>query len=170
VVENGVNVPNIRPLQELDHLWVADLIGKRWGSVRVVTRGRVHVVTQLPGFVAVRARERVGLITYRISEDECEIVTLDSLIERVGIGSALLDQVKAAARSQSCKRLWLITTNDNVHAVRFYQKRGFALAAVYRNALEVSRRLKPEIPLVGIDGIPLRDEVELEMLLQQARF
>ena len=49
--------------------------------------------------------------------------------------------------------------------MRFYQKRGFVLVAVHRNALAESRRLKPEIPLIGIDDIPLRDEIELEMEL-----
>lgn len=83
----------------------------------------------------------------------------------MGIGSALLDAVKDIAVSDQCKRLWLITTNDNTAALRFYQKRGFSLVAVHRDALEQLRRLKPEIPLFGIDGIPLRDEIKLELLL-----
>lgn len=62
-------------------------------------------------------------------------------------------------------RLWLITTNDNMEALRFYQKRGFILSALYPNALEESRKLKPEIPEVGLEGIPLRDEIELEFKL-----
>ncbi len=78
----------------------------------------------------------------------------------------LIEAVKQAAVSAGCRRLWLITTNDNLHALRFYQKRGFRLVAVYPNALEESRRLKPEIPLVGLDGIPLRDELELELALE----
>jgi len=68
-------------------------------------------------------------------------------------------------KKAKCKRLWLITTNDNTLAFRFYQKYGFALVAVHRNAIEKSRRLKPEIPLIGNAGIPLRDEIELEMML-----
>jgi hypothetical protein len=52
-----------------------------------------------------------------------------------------------------------------MNALRFYQKRGFVLVAVHRNALEQSRKLKPEIPLIGDDEIPLRDEIELEMML-----
>ncbi len=160
----------IRPSEEKDRAWVAGLVESRWGSVRVVTKGRVHVVTDLPGFVAVRAGERVGLVTYRIDEAECEIVTLDSLIEQSGVGTALVEHVRSTAVSADCKRLWLITTNDNMHAMRFYQKRGFVLVAVWRNALEVSRKLKPGIPLVGTHGIPLRDEIELEMPLDEARF
>ncbi len=52
-----------------------------------------------------------------------------------------------------------------MNALRFYQKRGFVLVAIHRDALDISRKLKPEIPLIGNDGIPLRDEIELEMIL-----
>jgi DNA-3-methyladenine glycosylase I len=89
-------------------------------------------------------------------------VTLNSLREGIGIGTALLDAVREAARKSGCRRTWLITTNDNLHALRFYQKRGWRLTALHRNALDESRRLKPVIPEIGIDGIPLRDEIELE--------
>jgi ribosomal protein S18 acetylase RimI-like enzyme len=77
----------------------------------------------------------------------------------------LIEGVKSTAVSKKCRRIWLITTNDNTSGLRFYQKRGFVLSALYRNALEQSRELKPEIPSVGLDGIPLRDEIELELIL-----
>jgi ribosomal protein S18 acetylase RimI-like enzyme len=101
----------------------------------------------------------VGLLTYRIENDECQIVTLDSLEEGIGVGSSLIDAVKSAAVSERCRRIWLISTNDNTPALRFYQRRGFMLAALYRNELEHSRELKPEIPSIS------RDEIELEMVL-----
>jgi len=109
--------------------------------------------------------EPAALVTYRINGNKCEIVTLNCLVEGAGIGSALIDTVREMAISAHCKRLWLITTNDNTKALRFYQKRGFSLVAIYPNALEQSRQLKPEIPLVGNDGIPIRDEIELEFSL-----
>ncbi len=59
--------------------------------------------------------------------------------------------------------VWLITTDANLHALRFYQRRGLVLAALHRNAVEAARRIKPEIPLIGNDGIPIRDELELEL-------
>jgi ribosomal protein S18 acetylase RimI-like enzyme len=93
-------------------------------------------------------------------------VTIDTKQSSRGIGTALIEAVKNAAREANCKRLWLITTNDNLNALRFYQKRGFVLVAIHRNALARSRQLKPEIPLVGAGGIPLRDEIELEMVLE----
>ena len=104
-------------------------------------------------------------MTYTIVGDDCEIVSLDSLRPGAGIGTALIDAVKAAAVESGCKRLWLVTTNDNMNALRFYQKRGFVLVKVNRNVIEFARTLKP-VPLIGADGIPLRDEIELEMVLK----
>jgi len=155
----------IRALSNDDREWVARFVEERWGAPLVVSRGVAHWPDRYPGSGAFEEGQVVGLITYRIDGDECEIVTLDSLREGAGIGTALIEAVKKVAREAGCKRLWLITTNDNLPALRFYQKRGFVLAALYPNALEQSRRLKPGISLVGIDGIPLRDEIELEMIL-----
>jgi len=157
----------IRPLDRNDRDWVAALIEKEWASTEIVSRGKIHHADELPGFAAVANNKPVGLVTYRIDGRECEIITLNSLHERIGIGSALLEAVKGVALDSDCKRLWTITTNDNVDALRFYQKRGFKLVAIRRNALEQSRKLKPEIPLTGKNAIPLRDEIELEMLLGQ---
>ncbi|MFP3471139.1 GNAT family N-acetyltransferase, partial [Micrococcus sp. SIMBA_144] len=61
-----------------------------------------------------------------------------------------------------CSRITLITTNDNLAALKFYQKRGFVMTAIHRNAVEKARKIKPEIPLIGNDGIPIRDEIQLE--------
>jgi len=105
------------------------------------------------------------LLTYRIDGRDCEIVTLDSATEGIGIGTALVDAAKKVAKAKGCKRLWLITTNDNLKALEFYQKRGFRLVALYPNALEASRKLKPEISLKAANGVPIRDELELELEL-----
>ena len=155
----------IRPINDGDKAWVAALLKEWWAGPRVVTRGRLHHPEELPGFIAEQSGKPAGLITYRIDGKDCEIVTMNSLVEKIGIGSALIDAVKNAAISEGCKRLWLITTNDNTEALRFYQKYGLSLVAVHRNAIEQSRRLKPEIPLIGNNNIPIRDEIELEMIL-----
>jgi ribosomal protein S18 acetylase RimI-like enzyme len=157
----------IRPKNAADKDWTASLLAEWWAGPIIVTRGKTHQAGELPGFIAVQKEKPAGLITYRIDGKDCEIVTMNSLVEGTGIGSALTDAVKNTAATAGCKRLWLITTNDNTKALRFWQKRGFSLAAVYRNAVEQSRRLKPEIPLTGNDGIPIRDEIELEMILQE---
>ena len=159
----------LRPLADADRAWAADLWRERWGGTTMVTRGTTHHVGDLLGFVAAigttEGEALVGLVTYRIDGNACEIVSLDSLREGQGIGSALIAAVVEAATAAGATRLWLVTTNDNLAALRFYQKRGFALAALRRGAVTEARRLKPTIPLIGLDGIPLRDEIELELPL-----
>lgn len=155
----------LRPVQDGDRAWVAALLKEYWASARIVTRGRVHEADHLPGFIAEVEDEPLGLLTYHIEDNQCEVVSLNSLREGLCIGSRLLDAAKEHAQAAGCRRMWLITTNDNLAALGFYQKRGWRLVAIHRDALEESRRLKPEIPRVGIDGIPVRDELELELSL-----
>jgi ribosomal protein S18 acetylase RimI-like enzyme len=154
----------VRPFREGDREWVRETLRELWGET-VVSRGAVHNPTTLPGFVAEEGGERVGLLTYRVDGADCEVVTIDAFPEGVGAGTALLDAAARAARDAGCGRVWLITTNDNLRALRFYQRRGFRLVAVHPDALERSRELKPSIPDIGLDGIPLRDELELELRL-----
>jgi GNAT superfamily N-acetyltransferase len=157
----------IRPLAQEDRLWLEEFVVRRWRAPTVVGNGRVFRVAELPGFVALVDEDEgpVGLVTYSIDRDACEIVTLDSVRESVGIGTALVEAVARAAREAGCGRLWLITTNDNLRMLRFAQKRGFALVALRPNAVEESRKLKPEISQLGLHGIPIRDELELELTL-----
>jgi GNAT superfamily N-acetyltransferase len=155
---------NVRPLGDADREWAHAKLHALWGEM-VVSRGRVHDATALPGFVAEDDDERVGLLTYRVDGEECEVMTIDAFPQGGGAGTALIEAVAAAAREAGSRRLWLITTNDNLRALRFYQRRGFHLVAVHRDALDRSRELKPSIPETGMDGIPLRDELELELSL-----
>jgi ribosomal protein S18 acetylase RimI-like enzyme len=147
-------------LPQLRQFWV-----EHWGGGEMISRGNIFRVEQLDGFIVEDEREWVGLLTFFIKDRECEVTSLDSLREGQGIGTKLMDSVVEEARKQNCKRVFLITTNDNTHALRFYQKRGFALAALYPGAVNESRKLKPSIPLNGFDDIPIRDEIELELLL-----
>ncbi len=155
----------IRPLTAADQSRVCQFIQARWGAEIVVAHGAVYHPDQLPGFVCEADGRWLGLITTHIEGDTCEIVTLDSLTEGQGVGTALVEAVKQAAKTRPCGRLWLITTNDNLNALRFYQKRGFVLTAVHRHAVTISRQIKPAIPLTGQDGILIRDEIELELRL-----
>ncbi len=154
----------IRPIVKADKEWVISILEKHWGSVKIVSRGKVYKADHLPGFIAVLNNKKAGLVTYSLKND-CEIITLDSLVGGKGVATTLLEKIKEVAKKQGCKRVWLITTNDNLEALRFYQKRGFVLKALYPKALELSRKLKPEIPKMGRDNIPLRDEIELEIKL-----
>lgn len=155
----------LRAVQPADYDLVERLIGEHWGSPLMITRGRLIDLRTKPGFIAENDGTFAGLITYDIQGEHCEITSLNSVQSGLGVGSALIDIMKKTAKENGCRRLWLITTNDNMNALRFYQKRAFVLAAVYPNALAISRKLKPEIPLVGYDNIPLRDEIELEHIL-----
>jgi ribosomal protein S18 acetylase RimI-like enzyme len=156
-------VVTVIALPEAQRTWLAELLQSEWGSVRVVSRGRQHDASRLPAFLALWEGAPAGAATYRVAEGECEIITLNSLRERCGVGTALVEAVIQAAQKADCRRVWLVTTNDNMEALRFYQKRGFRMAAVYVNAIEGARRLKPEIPLLGREGIPIRDELEFEL-------
>jgi GNAT superfamily N-acetyltransferase len=155
----------IRPISQADRAWMAHFIRDRWGSTQIVSRGVVHETTRLPGFIAIHDDHPAGLVTYHIDGADCEIVTLDSPFQGMGIGTALIQAVHQAALVAGCSRLWLITTNDNLPALRFYQKRGFHLSAFYRGAVDQARKIKPEIPKIGMEGIPIHDEIELEMKL-----
>jgi GNAT superfamily N-acetyltransferase len=155
----------VRALRDGERAWAAERLIGRWGDVRVVSRGRLRDAARLPALVAVRGAELCGLATYAIEGDECELVTLDAFAQGAGAGTALLNGVADVARASGCVRLWLITTNDNLAAMRFYQRRGMRLTALHRDAVETSRRLKPSIPQTGAGGIPIRDELELELPL-----
>ena len=155
----------VRTASRDDREWISKTLNACWGSTVMVSRGVLHDILAHPGFVAMQAGKPVGLLAYNIVGAECEITLMQSMCKGVGVGSALIDAAKHVATVEGCSRLWLITTNDNLRALHFYQKRGFTLAAVHPNALAQSRLLKPQIPLVGMDGIPLRDEIELEMVM-----
>ncbi|TCL65921.1 acetyltransferase (GNAT) family protein [Hydrogenispora ethanolica] len=155
----------VREKTDADGEWLLLCLKENWGSEKIVTRGRVHQALELPGFIAEQNGKPAGVALYHIGDKACELVLLQSLIERIGIGSALLDAIKRLAADRGCRRVWLITTNDNLAAIRFYQLRNFSLVAIYRQAIEDSRKLKPEIPLRGSDGIPIQDENELELIL-----
>jgi ribosomal protein S18 acetylase RimI-like enzyme len=149
----------VRPLREDERGWVRSMIRERWGSEIVVAHGVVYEPRLLPGFVAADESGPVGLLTYVLEGDACEIVTIDAFEEGRGVGTALIDAVKGLG----ARRLWLITTNDNARAQRFYERRGFELVAVNEGAVDRSRLEKPEIPLLGDGGVEIHDELEYEL-------
>ena len=147
-------------LPRLRQFWI-----EHWGAEEMVSRGRVYHPDQLDGFVMEDEEQWVGLVTFFIEADECEVTSLDSLRESRGIGTTLMEMAVERARLSHCRRIFLITTNDNLRALGFYQKRGFEIVTIYRGAVNESRKVKPGIPAIGMHGIPLRDEIELEMHL-----
>jgi GNAT superfamily N-acetyltransferase len=150
---------DLRRLTQADLPRLRDFWTEHWGGEIMITRGQTVRYDEVEGFVF---GDWAGLLTFMIRGGECEVTSLDSLQVGQGIGTKLMDEVLREAKDRNCRRLFLITTNDNLNALGFYQKRGFELAALYRSAIHESRRIKPSIPLIGMNDIPLRDELELE--------
>ncbi len=143
---------------------VQRLLDEAWHGPFLAVNGRLWDTRTLPGFAALDADGAVlGYLLYAFHDGVCEIMALESVRENAGIGTRLIEQVKTAALKQHTRTLHVTTTNDNIRAIRFYQKRGFTLRALRPNCMENARRLKPAIPLIGDDGIPLRDEIEFEI-------
>jgi GNAT superfamily N-acetyltransferase len=140
---------------------VAAFLQKR-GMVVAARRGELVDALARPAIVAMEDDELVGVLSYELGPIECEILTLYASRQWAGVGSALIRAVVDVATAAGCRRCWLVTTNDNVDALRFYQRRGFHLTTIRCGAVDEARRsLKPSIPLAGAYDIPLRDELEL---------
>lgn len=156
---------HIRPIERADRPWVVRRLEDAFGDVTVARKGVLIDASVLPGFVATDDGRPVGLLTYGAVNDECEVVAIISTEKGRGIGRTLMDAVRDHAASSGYRRLWLITTNDNTRAIRFYQLWGMDLCAFYRHGARRSRKVKPDLPERGADGIPLDHELEFELLL-----
>ena len=143
---------------------VNKLVLEEWGSP-IITKGVQHDISDAAGFIYLVNGDLAGYVLYNIQDALCEILVLQSMKENCGIGTALVNAVIDIARGNKCSKVWLITTNDNIRAIRYYQRIGFDLAAVHINALDKSRQLKPCIPLYGNENIPLKHEFEFELKL-----
>lgn len=149
----------IRASTEADREWIRRQLVESWGSHMMVLRGELIDATACPALIA---GDREGLLHYRaLSDDVCEIVTLEAFRTGRGIGTALIEAMAAMARSDGHAQLVVVTTNDNLDALRFYQSRGFRLSALRPGAVDEARKLKPEIAPTGNYGLPIRDEIEL---------
>ncbi|MGE5672985.1 MAG: GNAT family N-acetyltransferase [Mycobacterium leprae] len=149
------------PASDMDREWLAALWQEEWGGELMVTKGSTYRLQDLQALLAFAAGTPVGAATYRLDGRECELMSINARLGGQGIGTRLLAAVEACAREAGAHRVWLITSNDNLDALRFYQRRGYRLTAVHPNAIDEARRLKPTIPTVGDHGIPLHDELEL---------
>jgi ribosomal protein S18 acetylase RimI-like enzyme len=139
---------------------------RRHNHARVTRLGQLLMPLEHPAVLAERDGNIVGVLTLRFDDAESEVLTLHVDGRQGGIGTALLEEAARLARDRGSRRLFLVTTNDNVDALRFYQRRGFRLCALHVGAVDESRAtLKPEIPAIGEYGIPLRDELVLELAL-----
>lgn len=140
---------------------VTKFFSNQWGTTTMIVSSGIHQVDELDGFFYLEANRILGLVTFQASDSEIEIVSLDSQIEGQGIGSALYQQIENLAKREG-KSLVLYTTNDNLKALNFWQKKGFRMVKILPNAVDNARKIKKEIPIVGYNGIPLHDEILLK--------
>jgi DNA-3-methyladenine glycosylase I len=161
--------PLVRDLTDEDRDWLAGVVTAAWG-LPVVSLSGAHDVVRLPGLVAQEepGGARLGVLTYRVEGPGLEVVTLNSLAEGRGIGTALLAGARQRAR-QDGQRLWLTTGNDNVRAIGFYQRRGMDMVALHRDFADEVRKVKPWLPEEPAGGITFRHAIELEYPVRVGR-
>ncbi len=152
----------ITSINKRDQKEVLKIVADFWGDETIICHDEIFYTSDLEGLKAVDDNKIIGILHYQITDKTCEIITLASLDEDRGVGSALIKSLEGIAREKGCNKLCLITTNDNLHALGFYQRRGFHLTDLYPGQLKKSRRIKPAIPEIGLNNIPLRDELRLE--------
>ncbi|HEX6013489.1 MAG TPA: GNAT family N-acetyltransferase, partial [Geminicoccaceae bacterium] len=152
----------VREATAADAAWIGRVLEERWAGTPILADGRSFDALWLPALVA---GDRQGLAIYEVAGDRAELVVLEALVRRRGIGAALLAELAARAARLGAQSLHLGTTNDNLDALRFYQRRGFRLAEVRPGAVDAYRAVKTGIALVGSYGIPVRDELRLVLEL-----
>ena len=140
-----------------------------WYTTEMVIHGEIIDLSTADGIYAELDGEIAGLITYCIQDGEMEILSLDSVFENRGIGTALIREAEKTAAESGVSRISVYTTNDDTDALRFYQKRGFDMVRIHRHAADFAREIKPEIPLIGDHEIPIRHEIELKKILDKDR-
>jgi 2-oxo-4-hydroxy-4-carboxy-5-ureidoimidazoline decarboxylase len=159
----------VRDFEPGDHAWAAELIGRhQGGDHRVARLGELVDPLVHEGIVAEADGARAGLLTVVESPRGLEVLTLHAAIPGIGAGTRLLETALRVAAASAADRLWLVTTNDNLDAIRWYLRRGMHVAAVHADGVTRDRAsLKPELPLTNpSNAIPIRDYVELELRLE----
>ncbi|HYE60664.1 MAG TPA: GNAT family N-acetyltransferase [Phycisphaerales bacterium] len=161
----------LRPINATDHSYLEQEMTRHWGGTQIWSRGEMYEGLELTGLIAEVDGERAGAITWSVLSGGYlfEVVTVSTTLESAGVGEKLLDAAVLEAQRLGCSRAFLTTTNDNMRALRFYQKRGWRICMLHRGMVDEARRRKPFIPRVGLGGIPLRDEIELELWLEEPR-
>jgi GNAT superfamily N-acetyltransferase len=148
-----------------DTEWVDKLMNESWGGLPLVIRGEKYYPSSLDGIIAENEQGIAGFLFYEIRGNVCEIIVFEVFDKFKGTGSTMLDKLKEIAKNSNCHRLYLMTTNDNLDAFRFYQRRGFTICAIHIDSVKISRKIKPTIGMIGDHGIPVRDEIDLELLI-----
>ncbi len=155
----------IRPKQAADTALIQTFMAERWGGEPLIIDCQCYYPSTLPGLLVFQGPALIGCLIYEVQHAAREIIVLEVTKKQLGIGTELLQIFLRDAAEAGCQRVHLMTTNDNLDALRFYQRRGFSLSGIRVGACTAGRQLKPSIPEIGDHGIPIRDEVLLEMVL-----
>jgi GNAT superfamily N-acetyltransferase len=125
-----------------------------------VAFGEEFQVESVPAIVADMDGDLAGALAYRLHGDVLQIVALatDPEWQRSGVGARLLDHAEGVARRAGSTHVAVTTTNDNLPALYFYQRRGYRLTEVVTDAITAAEGTGG---LVGFAGIPMRDEFHL---------
>src|SRR5579871_4883760 len=158
-------MPTLRvaaPTGDSDRAFLHRLWLDAWSGDVVVGGGREWHLDEVDSLIAWYGADPVASASYHVDgagDTNAELVSIATLApaRRHGAASALLTGVEQACAKAGAKRLTLTTTNDNLDALRFYQKRGYRIVAVHPGAVDEARVMKPTIPEIGHAGIPIRD-------------
>lgn len=155
----------LRPVGPNDRAWIESFVRERWAADVVIARDTEWRPVELPGFIAELDGQPAGLVTFDPvgAPGTLEIVTVDSIIEGRGVGRALIQAVMDLAHRSGYREVRVVTTNDNLRALAFYQRNGFRLRELRPRAVDRTRLRKPSIPKIADNGIPISDELELTL-------
>jgi N-acetylglutamate synthase-like GNAT family acetyltransferase len=146
-----------------DHDALAVFLSSR-GVRRVARAGELVDPLEHRALIAEDAGRLAGVAGYVPGGERWELLTLHVRERHAGVGTALVEELRRRARDAGAPRLFVVTTNDNLDALRFYQRRGFRLHALRTGAVDhVREDARVEIRLAGEHGIPVHDELELEL-------
>jgi GNAT superfamily N-acetyltransferase len=150
----------IRPI--VDRTFLEELLRLRWSGGALLLRGRMIAPSDVEALAAYDGDRLAGVATWRLEGKVLYIVTLNNITDQRGVGVALLDATMKLGREKGAALVRVIVTNDNLNALGFYQRRGFKIVGVFPGAVDTIRSLNPNLPVMGANRIPMRDEIELE--------
>jgi GNAT superfamily N-acetyltransferase len=154
---------DVRPMT--DRAALEEMLRLRWSDGTIFVRGRLLGPQDVEAFGAYLDNQLQGVVTWRIEEGTLYMLTMNNITDRRGVSVALLERMLQLGREKGFAFMRALLTNDNYKGLRFYQKRGFRIVTVHPGVVDMMRQMKPSIPLTGVDGIPMRDEIELEVVL-----
>lgn len=154
------------PIEDSDRDEVVEFVERHWLGPEIVSSGRKYHARDLDGLIERREGRIAGLVTFRCDEQGLEVLTLNATRSGAGVGTSLMLAAIDIARRRDIRRVWMTTTNDNMRAVGLFQRLGFRLTEVRVGAVDAARKLKPQIPKMGHSGIPIHDELVLELKLK----